>query len=78
MGDHLNETSGVMIDANAAIRELADVVGPPHRDGLWDFICECDDDDCLERVPLSADEYDALRACGEPVLALGHRLVPTS
>ena len=26
------------------------------------FICECDDEDCLGEVPLTAEEYDSVRS----------------
>ena len=37
------------------------------------FICECDDESCLEPVPLTAAEYDSVRASeGRYLVARGH------
>ena len=37
------------------------------------FICECDDEGCLEPVPLTAEEYDTVRASeGRYVVMPGH------
>ena len=36
------------------------------------YMCECDDAACLVAVVLLADEYDALRRRGLPLLAAGH------
>lgn len=56
---------------NERIREIADRHGSdPHE---YAFLCECSDPACVERVTLSLDAYEAVRA--EPtrfVLAEGH------
>ena len=37
------------------------------------FICECDDEGCLDPVPLTAEEYDAVRSAdGRYVVVPGH------
>ena len=33
------------------------------------FVCECDDTQCFRTVPLTADEYDELRATGGTIYA---------
>jgi hypothetical protein len=78
MGDYLHEIDDATTDANEAIRELADSVSSADGDMLWHFICECSDDDCLERVSLCVADYDSLRACGEPVLAHDHMAAATA
>jgi hypothetical protein len=35
------------------------------------FVCECADEACTTTVPLSARDYDGLRAAG-PILGAGH------
>lgn len=41
--------------------------------GATDFICECDDPQCTERVEATMDEYEAVRADGARFLvAPGH------
>lgn len=56
---------------NERIRDAADQYS---ADGhVYEFVCECSDATCLERVRLSASEYEAVRA--DPtrfVLAPGH------
>lgn len=34
----------------------------PATEGLLEFICECSDAECTERIVLTADEYTAVRA----------------
>ena len=37
------------------------------------FICECDDEGCLDEIPLTAEEYDSVRAQEERYVVLpGH------
>ena len=31
---------------------------------VWDFLCECADVDCRERVAMTRDEYEAVRTSG--------------
>jgi hypothetical protein len=56
---------------NERIRDAADAHS---ADGhVYEFVCECSDQGCLDRVRLTAAEYEAIR--GEPtrfVLAPGH------
>jgi hypothetical protein len=33
----------------------------PSEGGI-EFICECGDEECIERVPLTADEYERVRS----------------
>lgn len=56
---------------NERIRDLADAHGPDqHR---YEFLCECGDTACVERVALSLGEYEAVRADATRfVLAEGH------
>jgi hypothetical protein len=56
---------------NERIRDLADGHGADQH--AYEFLCECGDTACVERVTLTLDEYEAVRA--DPtrfVLAEGH------
>ena len=56
---------------NERIRDIADRHGSDLHD--YEFLCECSDPACLERVTLSLDEYEAVRADATRfVLAEGH------
>jgi hypothetical protein len=56
---------------NERIRDLADGHGSDEH--AYQFLCECADPSCVERVPLSLEEYEAVRAEGTRfVLADGH------
>lgn len=39
-----------------------------------DFFCECGAQGCLERLPLTVTDFDALRSTSEPLLVDGHPL----
>jgi hypothetical protein len=56
---------------NERIRDVADGHGSdPHE---YVFLCECSDPACVERVTLSIEEYEAVRANARRfVLASGH------
>jgi hypothetical protein len=45
---------------------------PELAEEYWDFLCECDDEDCQQWVKLTLREYEALLRAEEPVLATGH------
>ena len=47
--------------ANDRIEESADQQAPPVREPVA-FYCECSDRDCTERIPISAHEFEAVRA----------------
>jgi hypothetical protein len=65
------EPSELLVEVNESIRELAARSG--RADSLeWEFVCECGDDQCDERVSLSLEAYDALRRGGRPALAPPH------
>ena len=58
-------------EVNERIRDVAARVGA--LDSGPEFLCECADEDCTERIRLSPDEYESLRA--EPrrfVVLRGH------
>lgn len=60
-------------DVNERIREISDTF--EQADATYDFLCECSDPSCSERVVLTPAEYEHVRA--EPtrfVVAKGHAL----
>jgi hypothetical protein len=44
----------------------------PGRGATWEFVCECDREDCDEHVVLSLAEFERLRERRDLVLAAGH------
>jgi hypothetical protein len=57
--------------ANDVVATLARRRG---RRDLVGFLCECDDPDCLECVPLSVVAYEGLSRAGHTVLIVNHRV----
>jgi hypothetical protein len=60
-------------DVNERIRAISDTFG--QKDATYDFLCECSDPMCAERVSMTAAEYEYVRS--EPtrfVVAKGHVL----
>jgi hypothetical protein len=74
MGDdatRIAKTESLFRDVNERIAESAGAVGLDDAD----FVCECSDPTCTERVSIDLGEYEAVRR--EPthfVLAPGHEL----
>jgi hypothetical protein len=61
---------------NERIRELASRFDNPAEQEL-DFICECADETCVERVSLKASQYDDVRAIpARFIVAPGHEVTP--
>jgi hypothetical protein len=60
-------------NVNERIREISDTFG--QRDSTYDFLCECSDPECAERVVLTAAEYEFIRADSTRfVVAKGHAM----
>jgi hypothetical protein len=60
-------------DVNERIREISDSFG--QKDSTYDFLCECSDPECVERVVLTAAEYEFVRADSTRfVVAKGHAM----
>jgi hypothetical protein len=65
----LNET--IFRDANELIEDRRRQLGTEAR---IPYLCECEDEECLERVHLTADEYADVRSSPRRfVLAKGHQ-----
>lgn len=63
----------VFRDVNERIREISDTFG--QKDAMYDFLCECSDPECAERVVLSVAEYEHVRAdSARFVVAKGHAM----
>ena len=65
MGERLEEV-------NRSIRDLAAKVDP-HDSATWEFVCECGEGACSERVGLPLARYDDLKLAEVALLAPGHR-----
>jgi hypothetical protein len=60
-------------DVNERISEISDTFG--QRDSTYDFLCECSDPACTERVVLTPAEYEQVRSDSTRfVVAKGHAL----
>src|SRR3954453_23364231 len=51
---------------NERIEDLSEELFPTNGEGarVWDFVCECHDTTCIERVPLTTKGYETVRADG--------------
>ena len=66
---HRSKASRVFEEVNSRIREAAGRAG---GDDPWDFICECDDLDCVRTVALTVHAYDAHRAVPASRILVDH------
>jgi len=61
---------------NERIRELVNRFEHLGEENI-DFVCECADETCVERVPLTSSQYDDVRAIPVRfVVAPGHEATP--
>ena len=65
MGEPLGEV-------NRSIRDLAAKVDP-HDASAWEFVCECGEEGCAERLGLPLARYDELKDADSALLAPGHQ-----
>jgi len=54
--DRIARNEVLFREVNERVKELV-----PSEAGI-EFICECGYDECIERVPLSSDEYERVRS----------------
>ena len=60
-------------DVNERIREISDTFG--QKDATYNFLCECSDPMCAEKVVLTPSEYEHVRAESRRfVVAKGHAM----
>ncbi|MBV8257926.1 MAG: hypothetical protein JO073_08925 [Actinobacteria bacterium] len=71
--DHLRRHAALFAE-NARLREAAVSMRGEPSPSFLDFACECGAPDCDAHVRLTLDEYDAIRASGEAVVAESRRL----
>jgi hypothetical protein len=68
--ERLARNEALFREVNERINDVADALG---RDKSYEFLCECSDTGCAERITLTHDEYEQIRADGRRfVLAPGH------
>jgi len=69
--DGRHASKGTLRQVNDTIRALA---GRSASHEAWEFICECDDLECFELVPLTLVDFDGRRGAAppRPVLARRH------
>jgi hypothetical protein len=60
----------MLAEVNARIGEVASRSAADSED--WEFVCECGEPGCDERVLLTLAAYAAVRETGAAVLAHGH------
>ena len=65
--------SELLGEVNRRIRNLAANVDP-HDSSRWEFMCECGEEGCTERVGLPLARYDELKHAEGLLLAPGHPL----
>ena len=60
-------------EVNCSIRALAESIDP-YDSSAWQFLCECGEQGCDERVRVTLARYDALKDADGAVIAPGHQL----
>jgi hypothetical protein len=66
--------SELLGEVNRQIRDLAAKVDPDDA-STWEFICECGETGCKERVGLPLSRYDELKLAELVLLAPGHAVI---
>ena len=59
--DRIVKNEALFRDVNERVKEI-DQAQSVTTDEAWDFLCECGNADCLQRVALRPDEYEQLRS----------------
>jgi hypothetical protein len=65
--------TGLLGEVNRRIRAFAANVDP-HDGSSWEFVCECGEEGCTERIGLPLARYDELKNAHVELLAPGHPL----
>ncbi len=69
------ENEALFRDVNERIKDITAGQRLPGREDLWEFLCECGDEDCVERIHLTVDEYERVRSNPRHFAAVrGHEL----
>jgi hypothetical protein len=54
--DRIAKNEVIFREVNERVREVV-----PSENGSIDFLCECGDEDCVEQITLTAEEYERVR-----------------
>lgn len=70
-GDARERNEALFREVNERIEDVGTTLMP--EDQQMEFLCECDDRDCVEKVSATRAEYEAIRAVGTHFVVLpGH------
>jgi hypothetical protein len=70
-GDARERNEALFREVNERIEDVGTTLMPD--DQPMEFLCECDDRDCVEKVSATRAEYEAIRAVGTHFVVLpGH------
>ena len=70
-GNARERNEALFREVNERIEAVSQIV--PREERLMEFLCECDNKDCAERVNAARAEYEAVRAVGTHFIVLpGH------
>ena len=70
-GDAREKNEALFREVNERIEDVGTTLVPDDRP--MEFLCECDDRDCVEKVSATRAEYEAIRAVGTHYVVLpGH------
>lgn len=72
MGERRRIKTATVAEVNRKVFEFAR--HSPSEQAVWEFFCECGQEDCHEYVLLTLDAYSSVHDNGGAVLAEGHRL----
>ena len=74
--ERLAQNEALFRDVNERVQALRERSGAFHDDdSLEEFLCECGDEVCLEKIPLTRAEYGEARAGREQFLIVpGHEV----
>jgi hypothetical protein len=56
------ENEALFRDVNERIKDITAGERLSWRDEVWEFLCECGNQDCVERIHLTAGEYERVRS----------------
>ena len=60
--DRIAKNEALFRDVNERVKEIDQAHGIPSGDNAWDFLCECGNADCIERISLTLAEYEHVRS----------------
>ena len=60
--ERLAKNEAVFRDVNERVKTIGERLEDSSAQGLWDFLCECSNPECLERLKLTLPEYERVRS----------------